>query len=111
VQDLLLEGKIEMGHARALLPLGGAAQVQLAQRVAQQRLSVRQVEQLVQRALHPPVKAQKSPDRDLIRLEEELAEILGATVAIQSGKGGRGKVVVEFASLDQLDGLIERMRG
>lgn len=111
VQDMLLEGKIDMGHARALLPLGGADQVAIAQRIAQQNLSVRQVEQLVQKMLAPPAqKTQREPDRDVLRLQEELADLLGASVNIQVSKGGRGKLVVSYESLDQLDGIMSRLR-
>jgi ParB family transcriptional regulator, chromosome partitioning protein len=111
VQDLLLEGRIDMGHARALLSLSGAEQVAVAQRAAQQSLSVRQVEQLVQRMLEPP-KAQvgKVVDRDVIRLQDELSDVLGAVVAIQSARGGRGKLVIAYDSLDQLDGIVARIR-
>ena len=112
VQDLLLEGKIDMGHARALLPLGGGDQVRLAQQAANRGLSVREVERLVQRLLQgePEVKRQPVVDADLVRLQEELADTLGASVAIKAGKGGRGRITVDYASLDQLDGILERLR-
>jgi ParB family chromosome partitioning protein len=111
VQDLLLEGRIDMGHARALLSLAGAEQVAVAQRAAQQDLSVRQVEQLVQRMLEPPkAKTGKTTDRDVIRLQDELSDVLGAVVAIQSSRGGRGKLVIAYDSLDQLDGIVSRIR-
>jgi len=109
-QDLLLEGRIDMGHARALLSLAGAEQVQLAQRAAQQGLSVRQVEHLVHRQLNPSAKPAHKTDRDLLRLEEELADALGTRVAIKASKSGGGKVVVEYGSLDQLDGILSRIR-
>jgi ParB family chromosome partitioning protein len=112
VQDLLLDGRIDMGHARALLPLSGSDQIGVAQRAAQQDLSVRQVEHLVQKMLAPPPKAKagKTMDRDVARLQEELSDLLGATVAIQSAKAGRGKLVIAYDSLDQLDGIVSRMR-
>ena len=112
VQDLLLEGKIDMGHARALLPLGGGDQVRLAQQAANRGLSVREVERLVQRLLQgePEVKRQPVVDADLVRLQEELADTLGASVAIKAGKGGRGRITVDYASLDQLDGILEKLR-
>ena len=110
VQELLLEGKIDMGHARALLSLEGAEQVQLAQRVAHKGLSVRETERLVQHHLNPPKKSEKVKDRDLLRLEEELSDLLGATVTVAANKKGAGKVAIEFSSLDQLDELLARLR-
>jgi ParB family chromosome partitioning protein len=111
VQDLLLEGRIDMGHARALLSLSGADQVALAQRAALHDLSVRQVEHLVQRMLEPPKPGGgKVVDRDVARLQDELADILGAPVAIQAARGGRGKLVIAYENLDQLDGIVSRLR-
>ena len=112
VQDLLMAGKIDMGHARALLPLGAANQVAVAQRIVQKGLSVREAERLVQHLLNPPRKGVEKPvDRDVLRLQEELSDDLGAAVAIRTTKKGAGKVTIEFGSLDQLDGLIARLRG
>ena len=112
VQEMLMSGKLDMGHARALLPLAGAQQVALAQRIVHKGLSVREAERLVQHLLSPPRKAPEGAvDRDLLRLQEELSDGLGASVAIHSNKKGAGKVTIEFGSLDQLDGLISRLRG
>ncbi len=111
VQELLMRAEIDMGHARALLPLAGALQVQLAQRVVQKGLSVRETERLVQYALRPPVEVTVvRPDRDVLRLQDELADLLGAQVAIRANKRGSGKVLIEFADLDQLEGILERLR-
>lgn len=111
VQDMLMDGRLDMGHARALLPLDGAAQVQLAQRIVQKGLSVREAERLVQHLLNPPKSsAAKLVDRDLLRLQDELSDNLGANVAIRANKKGAGKVTIEFGSLDQLDGLLGRFR-
>ena len=111
VQEMLITGKIDMGHARALLPVAGAQQVALAQRIVQRGLSVREAERLVQQLLIPPkVAPEKTVDRDLLRLQEELSDGLGANVAIHSNKKGAGKVTIDFSSLDQLDGLISRLR-
>ena len=111
VQELLMGGKIDMGHARALLPLSGALQIQLAQRVVHKGLSVRDAERLAQHALKPPkdVAAQK-PDRDVLRLQDELADLLGAQVEIRSNRKGAGKILIEFGDLDQLEGILLRMR-
>jgi ParB family chromosome partitioning protein len=111
VQELLLAGKIDMGHARALLPLPVGQQIAVAQRIVQKDLTVRDVERLVQQILNPPKKGAETPvDRDLLRLQEDLSDGLGASVRIQTNKKGAGKVTIEFGSLEQLDGLISRFR-
>lgn len=110
-QELLMCGEIDMGHARALLPLAGALQVQLAQRVVQKGLSVRETERLVQYALRPPKETTpRKPDRDLLRLQDELADLLGAQVTIRANKAGAGRLMVEFGDLDQLEGILQRLR-
>ncbi len=111
VQELLMAGDIDMGHARALLPLDGANQILLANQVAARGLSVRETERLVQHILNPrQKKAAPAPDRDLLRLEEEIADVLGATVKIRANRKGSGEVSIRFGSLDQLDGLLSRLR-
>lgn len=111
VQDLLMDGKLDMGHARALLPLKSAQQVAAAQVIVSKGLSVREAERLVQQALNPPKASAARPiNRDVLRLQEELSDTLGAAVVIQSGKQGRGRITIEFSDLDQLEGLIERFR-
>ena len=111
VQELLMAGDIDMGHARALLPLDGASQIQLANQVAARQLSVRDTERLVQQVLNPRLKkALPQPDRDLLRLEEEIADAIGASVKIKANKKGAGEVSIRFGSLDQLDGLLGRLR-
>ncbi len=111
VQELLMRGEVDMGHARALLPLAGALQVQVAQRVVHKGLSVRETERLVQYALRPPKEqASPKPDRDVLRLQDELADLLGAQVAIRANQRGAGKVLIEFGDLDQLEGILQRLR-
>ena len=111
VQDLLMRGDIDMGHARALLPLSGALQIQLAQRVVQKGLSVRDTERLVQHALKPPKPVQANkPDRDVLRLQEELSDTLGAHVEIRTTKKGAGSIKIDFGNLDQLEGILQVMR-
>lgn len=106
-----MRSEIDMGHARALLPLSGVLQVQLAQRVVQKGLSVRDTERLVQHALKPPKEIEaKKPDRDVLRLQDELADLLGAQVEIRTNKKGAGKVHIEFGDLDQLEGILQRLR-
>jgi ParB family chromosome partitioning protein len=111
VQELLMHGAIDMGHARALLPLAGALQVQLAQRVVQKGLSVREAERLAQHALKPPAPAEaRKPDRDVVRLQEELSDLLAAQVGIRTNKKGAGKIEIAFGNLDELEGILQRMR-
>lgn len=112
VQELLMQGKLDMGHARALLAVSGPRQVELAHQVVSRGLSVRETEQLAGRA---EVTARKTPrkhrkDRDLQALEEDLAETLGAPVTISPGKNGKGKLVIGYASLDQLDEFLRKLR-
>ncbi|KAA3653138.1 MAG: ParB/RepB/Spo0J family partition protein [Proteobacteria bacterium] len=111
VQELLMAGDIDMGHARALLPLDPAGQIQFANRAAGRGLSVREVERLVHHELKPrSLRAKPAPDRDLQRLEEELSDALGATVKIKANRKGAGALSIGFGSLDQLDGLLGKLR-
>jgi len=111
VQELLMQGAIDMGHARALLPLSGALQVQVAQRVVLKGLSVRDTERLAQHALKPPKPHEAvKPDRDVLRLQEEFSDFLGAQVEIRANKKGAGKIQIEFGNLDQLEGILQRLR-
>jgi ParB family chromosome partitioning protein len=112
VQALVFDGKLEMGHARALLALDGRQQESAAKRVADQALSVRQTERLVNAILHPTVKAKRRPstDRDIARLEEELSEEIGTKIEVKPGKKGAGKLVISYSSHDHLDDLLSRFR-
>jgi len=112
VQALVFDGKLEMGHARALLPLDGRQQESVAKRVANQALSVRQTEQLVNAILHPTVGPRRRPvaDRDIARLEEELSEEIGTKIEIKPGKKGTGKLVISYSSHDHLDDLLSKFR-
>ena len=112
VQALVQEGAIDMGHARALLALSRQRQVEVAQQVATEGLSVRETERLVQESLRPapPARARTSGlDADGRRLQEEIAESLGASVHLKVRAGGRGSIVIDYASLDQLQGLVKRL--
>lgn len=111
VRDMLMEGQLDMGHARALLPLDTLAQLEAAKMVALKDLSVRETEALVkklQESVHE--KITKPVDPDVRRLEEEVSEAIGARVQILSGKRGRGKLTIEYASLDQLDSLLSKLK-
>jgi ParB family chromosome partitioning protein len=111
VQDMLMRGALEMGHARALLALDGARQIELATRIGARELSVRETEALVQRLLRAPEqRRRKRTDRDLERLAEELSERLGTTVEIRPSRKGRGKLLLHYSSLDHLDELLKRLK-
>ncbi|MGE5713974.1 MAG: ParB/RepB/Spo0J family partition protein [Betaproteobacteria bacterium] len=112
VQEMLLGGQLDMGHARALLAVESAVQIQLAHRITARGLSVREAEALVARHGRPPAASPGKParNRDLVRLEEELADTLGASVHLEANPKGRGKLVIAFSSLDQLDGIVARLR-
>lgn len=117
VQILLMEGKLDMGHARALLVLEGAQQITTANQVAIKQLSVRETEKLVNQQQDQlgaevktrPAKAKKM-DRDLIRLQESLSSQLGAKVEIKTAKNGAGKLIVAYHSNDHLSGLLEKLK-
>ena len=107
-QELLAAGALEMGHARALLALPPADQAGAARQVAAGRLSVRQTEALVRRLL-AGAQAPPATDADTRRLERSLSERLGAAATIAAGKGGRGRIVIRYGSLEELDGLLGRL--
>jgi len=112
VQDLLLDGRIEMGHARALLPLPPSKQTVLAQRVVEEAMSVRETEHQVMIETNPPQsrpRANGKASRDHLSLEESLSDALGSTVRIFAGKRGNGKLVINYASLDQLDPILKKL--
>lgn len=112
-QALLSDGKIEMGHARALLALEGRRQEDMAKRVAERGLSVRETEKAVQDILNPK---QKKPGklrigRDILRFEEELSEKFGTRVEIKPGKKGAGRLLISYASHEHLDSLLAKFKG
>ncbi len=110
VADMLITGKIEMGHARALLTLTEAQQIETAQTVVDRGLNVRQTEELV-RNLGKSKSARKQPrlDADTKRLQENLSMSLGQPVQIRHTTKGKGKLVISYNSLDELDGILSRM--
>jgi len=112
VQGLLFDGKLEMGHARALLALEGRQQESVAKRVSDGALSVRQTEHLVNAILHPKAKLKRKlkTDRDIVRLEEELSQELGTAIEIRPGKKSTGKLVISYSNPDHLDDLLSRFR-
>jgi ParB family chromosome partitioning protein len=114
VQGYLLAGQLDMGHARALLGLSGAQQVTAAAKVAAGQLSVRDTERMVRAILSPTprrkVRAGAGRDADLERLQEELSETLGARVRIDVADKGSGRLTIEYSSLEQLDGILGKLR-
>ncbi len=111
VQALMFEGRLDMGHGRALVPLSAAKQVEAAGEIVKRGLSVRETENLAARLLKPASKrVEPKKDRDVVRLEESLAERLGSKVSIQANRKGAGRLVIEFDGLDQLDGLLKRIK-
>jgi ParB family chromosome partitioning protein len=120
VQQMLLAGAIEMGHARALLPLGGADQIQGANEIVAKGLNVREAEQLAARRAAgsgrqaPLLRTKRQKSNDILRLERQLSDTFAAPVEIRmrnsgSGKGDRGEIAIAFASLDELDGLLGKL--
>jgi len=111
VQGMVMEGVLEMGHARALLSLDGARQIEAANRIAARGLSVREAEALVGNMQRGPgARRARKTDRDLARLEEEVSGRLGTTVEIRAGRKGRGKVIVHYSGLDHLDQLLKKLQ-
>jgi ParB family transcriptional regulator, chromosome partitioning protein len=120
VQHMLMAGDLDMGHARALLPLDGAHQITTATEIAAKKLSVREAEKLVARhqgagRQSPLLRVKSDKSRDVLRLEEELSDLLTAQVEIRVKKrtkrGEQGELSIQFGSLDELNGLIDRLRG
>lgn len=113
VQTLLERGDLDMGHARALLALSGAKQRKAAHEVVNKDLTVRATEALVKRLAGGDAgkgPAAEPPSPDVVRLETRLAELLGAPVKIQHGRGGKGRLTIRYTSLDELDGILEHIR-
>lgn len=113
VKQMVDESRLSMGHARALLALQGAEQEQLARQIADQAKSVREAEAMIRRLQQAPnPKPQSaSKDADVLRLEQELSEKLGAELKIQSRSAqGKGELVIRFHSLEQLQGIIEKIQ-
>ncbi|ENA33372.1 MULTISPECIES: ParB/RepB/Spo0J family partition protein [Pseudomonas] len=112
IKTMLAHGDLEMGHARALLGLPASKQVEGARHVVARGLTVRQTEALVRQwlnkkeAVEPPEKA----DPDIMRLEQRLAERLGAPVQIRHGQKGKGQLVIRYSSLDELQGVLAHIR-
>ena len=112
VQDMVMDAKLDMGHARALLTLSKSRQVELAHQIVAKSLSVREAERLVKTEQSPPKtsKTAMSADADTRALENDLAEKLGTRVTVKADKKGRGTLLIDFMSLEHLDGILERAK-
>ncbi len=111
VQEMLMQNRLDMGHARALLGLDSAKQITAAEQIVQKSMSVREAEQLVKRlASNASAPIAKTKDQDVMRLQEELAQVLGADVQIESSSKGAGTLKIRFVNLDQLDVIISKLR-
>ncbi|MEM1403946.1 MAG: ParB/RepB/Spo0J family partition protein [Pseudomonadota bacterium] len=110
VKQLMETRALEMGHARCLVTLEADQQRQIARQIVAKALSVRQTEALVRNLQKPQVAQADAVDPDIRRLETELTDKLGAAVSIQHGGNGKGKLVVKYTSLDELDGILSHLR-
>jgi ParB family chromosome partitioning protein len=112
VREMLENGELDMGHGRALLAVEGATQSQLARQIAHKGLSVREAEALVRHGQGKPKPSSKSTkvDADTADLQRELSDRLGAKVSLSHGKSGKGKLVIEYNSLDELDGILQKIK-
>lgn len=114
VRELLEQGELDMGHARALLALSAKAQSMAARHVVQRGLSVRETESLVRRQLEAPAGKSKprsqAVDPDIRALQQDLSDKLGAKVRVQQGKQGKGKLTIEYNSNDELEGILAHIR-
>ncbi|VFR27026.1 Chromosome (plasmid) partitioning protein ParB [plant metagenome] len=114
VQTMLLAGDIDMGHARALLAVDAATQILLANQIIARRLSVREAEKLVARAVReaetgsPAARKTAAPSRDVTRLEDALSDHLGTRVALKVGAKERGQIVIDFHGWEHLSSLLEK---
>ena len=109
VKTLIGKGQLEMGHARALLSLDESQQVELAEKIVKQGLTVRAVEKAVRDFQQPSVVVEKRKDPDTLRLQSELSEKTGAKVEISHQPGGKGKLIISYNSLEELDGIIRKI--
>lgn len=111
-KTLLERGDIELGHAKLLLTLDGDQQIEIARLIAAKGMTVREAERVIRQALEPIAEkpAKPTPDADIQRLEKRLSERLGAAVAINHGRKGKGKVVINYSSLDELDGILHHFQ-
>ena len=109
IQGMLMVGKLDMGHARALLGLESAQQIALANKIVHEQLSVREAESLANKGQVIQKKPEKSKSRDLARLESRMSDQLGTKVEIKTSKNGAGKLIISFDSSENFDNLLEKL--
>lgn len=113
VQEYLAEMKLDMGHARSLLALTKPKQIEVANRVVNEQLTVRETEQIVKAmmaGIKPASKKAVKKDQDVVNLERDLSEFLGAVTEIKNKKAGKGEVVIRYNSLEELDGILGKIK-
>ncbi|RUO80976.1 chromosome partitioning protein ParB [Idiomarina tyrosinivorans] len=111
VKTFVERGDLELGHAKLLLALQGEVQASVAQQMVAKELTVREAEKLVRLTLDPPKKTEpQKPDANIQKLETRLSETLGAKVSINHGRKGKGKLVIDYTSLDELDGILAHIK-
>lgn len=111
VQGMLMENKLDMGHARALLALEGAQQIAAANKITHDGLSVREAEKLIQGWLNPKLPHEKPvKNRDLLNLQEELSELTGTNVTIKEKNQGTGQLIIDYVSHEHLEALINKLK-
>ncbi|SFK15266.1 chromosome segregation DNA-binding protein [Nitrosomonas aestuarii] len=109
VQELIMQGKIDMGHGRALLALTPAQQIQVGNMIVLKKLSVRETEKIIQQLNKPAAKKSQNANRDILTLQEDVSARLGAQVTIKSRKNGQGNIIIHYADLDQLDDILRKL--
>lgn len=113
IQDMMMSGKLDMGHGRALLSLDAAQQIAAANKICLEDLSVRETEKLIQKWMNPVTNEPRKvveKSRDVLRLQEELSERMGTNVTIKEKKKGAGQLVIDYMNHEQLDGLIGELQ-
>ena len=110
VQQQLERGDIELGHAKCLLALEDELQIQAARTVASEGLTVRQTEVLIKKLQSPAVEKKTTANQDILNLQQQLSEKLGAAVKIQHGAKGSGKLTIGYNSVDELDGILNHIK-
>lgn len=109
IKNMIERSELEMGHARALLPLGLAKQLAIAKTIVAKGLSARATESLVRQSQQDRQVTKRSVDANTVKLQKKLSERLAALVNIQHNKSGKGKIIIEYNSLDELDGILEHI--
>jgi len=109
VKNMLARGELEMGHARAILTLDLPQQLQVAKLVVAKKLSVRATEKLVKNMQNPALEIKPSQDINILKLQQQISDRLGAKVLINHSKSGKGKIAINYNNLDELDGILEHL--